>query len=285
MKRIHVSASGITAAALCCAMILCGCGASSIKESGALSTSVLSPFSDGSSSEPTPEPGQGFSYEDQLLGDSGFSAPVVSTPAPVTQESTWNTPASSKADFDVYGIPCVLQINEDYICPAIIEKDYSQHSYGTLTVIQYISKPVSDEIKEFGRKNGVDFEGYEMKAVTTQIDFTDAVTGGKNVSIMRKTLDYYNMDAPENGTNHKDHLDRDFLEYEVEYQGVKQPVYFWLNSNWTDYTGYYEYMEDAIFFVPAGYDGVVRGFVNPDRKEKDLRKYHPEEDVLLYRLY
>ena len=34
----------------------------------------------------------------------------------------------------------------------------------------------------------------------------------------------------------------------------------------------------------AGYDGAVRGFVNPARTEKDLRKYHPEKDILLFRL-
>ena len=141
------------------------------------------------------------------------------TPQTATQVGN----SAKTADFETYGIPCILQLNEDYICPAIIEKDYSQHSQGTLTVIQYDVKPVSDDIWEFGQKNVCDFTSYEMRAVTTQIDFTPEYTGGKNVSIMRRILDYYNMDAPNNGVWYKDHLDRDFLEYEVEWQG-QMPV-------------------------------------------------------------
>lgn len=275
MRMFHTSSKTIASVA-CLAMLMSGCGASAIDRTS-LSTSALNPFSEGESS------GQGVSYEDQLLGDN-FSAPAAtsSTPAPQTAAPAGNS--AKTADFETYGIPCILQLNEDYICPAIIEKDYSQHSQGTLTVIQYDVKPVSDDIWEFGQKNGCDFTGYEMRAVTTQIDFTPEYTGGKNVSIMRRTMDYYNMDAPDNGTWHKDHLDRDFLEYEVEWQGQKRPAYFWLRSFWKDYDTYYEYKEDAIFFVPAGYDGAVRGFINPDRPDKDLKNYHPEQDVLLFRL-
>ena len=70
----------------------------------------------------------------------------------------------------------------------------------------------------------------------------------------------------------------------LDYQGRKQPAYLWIRKEWVGDTEYYEYRENAIFFVPAGYDGAVRGYVNPARKEKDLRKYHPESDILLFRL-
>ena len=280
MNVLRVPVRGMAAVLLGFSVFLSGCGTAAsneVKES--LTSSVLSPFSN----ERSDDEEQGLSLEDELLGYTDTAEPAVSEPADIPQgitpEYTGKTP-----DFEKYGIPTVLAVNEDFVCPAIIETDMSQPSKGTLTVINYESKPVSDALLEFGTKNGCDFSGYEMKAVTTQIDFLEKDTGGKNVSISRSILDYYDYEAVDKGTWHKDHLDRDFLEYEVEYNGLKLPVYFWLHSGWTDYSTYYEYWEDAIFFVPAGYDGAVRGFVNPAREEKDIRKYHPESDVLLFRL-
>ncbi len=281
MNVFHFPARRMTAVILSLTLLLCGCGSSSAGKRESLATSVLSPFGDS-----TPDPAGGDaerpSIEEELLGSSDFTPSV--TAAPAAQDSGFKPASGDVGDFERYEIPCVLAVNEDFTCPAIIEKDFSQPSKGTLTVIQYDVKPVSEDMIEFGAKNGADFNGYEMRVATTQIDFLDRDTDGKNVSIWRLTSDYYDVEAPENGVWHKDHLDRDFLEYKVNYQGREQSVYFWIRSGWTGYDAYCEYKEDAIYFVPAGYDGVVRGFINPSMTEKDLRKNHPDGDVLLFRL-
>ena len=285
-----------SAAMLCLGLFLSACGSSAasadkdivisspgelINESAA-SIRGTNPFGDDSGSS---DPSSDFtsSIEEELLGNGPVtSTPSVSSTTPV-QQTTGNT-EGTEADFERYGIPTILEVDKCYVCPAIIEKDMDDITQGNLTVLGYDAKPVSDAIIEFGAKNGIDLNGYEMRVVTTSVGFTYQYTQGRNASIAPKTYDYYNLDAPENGTTHTDHLDRNYLEYEIDYQGRKQSAYLWINKEWVGDTEYYEYRENAIFFVPAGYDGAVRGFVNPARTEKDLRKYHPEKDILLFRL-
>ena len=286
-----------SAALVCLGLLLSACGSSAsasrdkeivfpspgelISES-ASSIRGSNPFGDDSGSS-DPSSDFGSSIEEELLGGGPItSAPAVSATTPV-QETTGTT-EETEGDFARYGIPTILEVGESYVCPAIIEKDMSDITQGSVNVLGYDAKPVSDAILEFGTKNGIDLTGYEMRVVTTSVGFTYQYTQGKNASISPKTYDYYNLDAPENGTTHKDHLDRDYLAYEIDYQGRKQPAYLWINKEWVGDTEYYEYRENAIFFVPAGYDGAVRGYVNPARAEKDLRKYHPEKDILLFRL-
>ncbi len=286
-----------SAAVLCLGLFLSACGSSAaasnddepvfssaeelISES-ASSMSGSNPFGDDSGSS---DSSSNFtsSIEEELLGNGPVTSVPSSSSAKPVQEMTVNS-GSADADFDRYDIPCILEVDKDYVCPAIIEKDMDDITQGNLKVLAYDVKPVSDELIEFGNKNGIDLNGYEMRVVTTSIGFTYQYTQGKNASISPKTYDYYNVDAPENGTTRTDHLDRKYLEYKVDYQGKKQPAYLWINKEWVGDTEYYEYRENAIFFVPAGYDGAVRGFVNPTREEKDIRKYHPERDVLLFRL-
>jgi hypothetical protein len=285
------------AAFLCLALFLSACGSSSasLKDSeivfpspgdlirdSAASIRGSNPFGSDSGSSDTQDDYSSKIEEEMFGSGSVNSSPADSQPKATPQ--TTITAETKDADFDRYGIPCILEIDGDYPCPAIIEKDMNDITQGNLRVLGYFVKPVSDEVIEFGEKNGIDLNGYEMRVVTTSVGFTYECTAGKNASISPKTYDYYSLDAPENGSSRTDHLDRSYLAYEVDYQGRKQPAYLWINKEWIGDTEYYEYRENAIFFVPAGYDGAVRGYVNPARKEKDLRKYHPEREILLFRL-
>ena len=279
-----------SAAFLCLGLFLSACGSSdaSLAKSELVFPSAGELIRESASSIKGGNPfggDDGFtgSFEDQLLGETTSNSTTASTQSAPSQVTAGNT-QTAEADFERYGIPCILEDGKDYVCPAIIEQDMNDITQGNLTVLGYFKKPVSDEVKEFGAKNGLDFSDYEMRCVTTSVGFTNQYIAGKNASILPRTYDYYDLNAPANGIKRTDILDREYLEYEVTYQGSKQPAYLWINKEWVGDTDYYEYRENAIFFVPAGYDGAVRGYVNPTKMNEDIKQYHPENDVLLFRL-
>lgn len=183
-------------------------------------------------------------------------------------------------DFIRYDIPCDAVVNEDYKYPGIYDDGTDETAYGTLTFLSYVSSPVSDDVKEFGTKNGMNLEGYDLRALSSQIDFTQSDARDRGVLVTRYVGDYYDQALLNDTYETLPDTDGDeYYRYEIEHDGKRQYVYYYVVSEWNDWNTYLEYTETDYFLVPSDYDGVVRGFVNPLSEDPSIDN-SPENNFL-----
>lgn len=186
-------------------------------------------------------------------------------------------------DFIRYDIPCDAVVNEDYKYPGIYDDGTDETAYGTLTFLSYVSSPVSDDVKEFGTKNGMDLEGYDLRALSSQIDFTQSDARDRGVLVTRYIGDYYDQALLNDTYETLPDTDGDeYYRYEIEHDGKRQYVYYYVVSEWNDWNTYLEYTETDYFLVPSDYDGVVRGFVNPLSEDPSID--NSPENTFLFRI-
>ena len=173
----------------------------------------------------------------------------------------------SEVDSDIcfikYDIPCDMEINKEYQYPGVYD-DTQETVYGTLTFLQYDTEPADAAIISFGKENNMDLEGYRVHTLISQVDFTQPDAYDRGVLVTRYTGDYYDLDLlTETFETLTDTYEEDYYRYEVDFNGERKYIYYYVESDWNYYDTYLEYSETTTFLIPDGYDGVVRGFVYP----------------------
>lgn len=230
-----------------------------------------------------------------------ISAPAVQTPETAQPEPTAFAvktpdiqlpsiepePSSAPADiqqglpyFARYNIPCDAAVNEDYNYPGIYDDGSKETAYGTLTFLNYITIPADEELIADGKENGMELEGYDLGSLSAQIDFTQSDANERGVLVTRYIGDYYDQDLL-NDTYEKltDTDGEDYYRYEVDNNGKRQYVYYYVQSEWKDWETYLEYTETDYFLFPSGYDGIIRGYVNPNCEDPSIDN-EPENNFL-----
>jgi len=215
------------------------------------------------------------------------TAPAITeqtaVPEPVpTQPAVTDVPQGMPY-FIRYDIPCDASVNEDYRYPGIYDDGTDETAYGTLTFLSYISIPADEDLIEDGKENGFELEGYDLRSLSSQIDFTQEDASDRGVLITRYIGDYYDQDLlNDTYKTLTDNDGKDYYRYEIEHDGKRQYVYYYVVSEWKDWETYLEYTETDYFLVPSGYDGVIRGFVNP--KSEDPSVDNEPENNFLFRI-
>ena len=206
------------------------------------------------------------------------TAPSITEPA-VTQPAATDVPQGMPY-FVRYDIPCDAVVNEDYKYPGIYDDGTDETAYGTLTFLSYVSTPADDELIADGKENGFELEGYDIRSLSSQIDFTQSDASDRGVLVTRYIGDYYDQDRLND--TYETLTDNDgiqYYRYEIEHDGKRQYVYYYVVSEWKDWGTYLEYTETDYFLVPSDYDGVVRGFVNPLSEDPSIDN-QPENNFL-----
>ena len=206
------------------------------------------------------------------------TAPSITEPA-VTQPAATDVPQGMPY-FVRYDIPCDAVVNEDYKYPGIYDDGTDETAYGTLTFLSYVSTPADDELIADGKENGFELEGYDIRSLSSQIDFTQSDASDRGVLVTRYVGDYYDQDLLND--TYETLTDNDgiqYYRYEIEHDGKRQYVYYYVVSEWKDWNTYLEYTETDYFLVPSDYDGVVRGFVNPLSEDPSIDN-SPENNFL-----
>ena len=169
------------------------------------------------------------------------------------------------ADFIKYDIPCDMEINKDYRYPGVYDDNHDETAYGTLTFLQYDTEPADAAIISFGKENDMDLEGYRVHTLVSQVDFTEPDAYDRGVLVTRYTGDYYDLGLlTDTFVTLTDSYEEDYYRYEVDFNGERKYIYYYVESDWNYYDTYLEYSETTTFLIPDGYDGVVRGFVYPE---------------------
>ena len=206
------------------------------------------------------------------------TAPSITEPA-VTQPAATDVPQGMPY-FVRYDIPCDAVVNEDYKYPGIYDDGTDETAYGTLTFLSYVSTPANEKLIADGKENGFELEGYDIRSLSSQIDFTQSDASDRGVLVTRYVGDYYDQDLLND--TYETLTDNDgiqYYRYEIEHDGKRQYVYYYVVSEWKDWGTYLEYTETDYFLVPSDYDGVVRGFVNPLSEDPSIDN-QPENNFL-----
>lgn len=181
------------------------------------------------------------------------------------------------------GIICDAVLHEEYQYPAIYDDEGTDIPYGILQFTEYESEPVSSVIIDYGLENDMDLSGYEKKELSSKITFPQSDANERGVIITRYTTDYYDLNSLTNtGESFEDSYGETYYRYEVEYNDKSQYIYFFIDSEWDDEDSNLEYSETATFLVPGGYDGVIRGYLNPN--VEDVTDGKANQDYFLFRL-
>ena len=196
-----------------------------------------------------------------------ISTPDIQIPTPPAISEPVHTDVpqglNAGADFIKYDIPCDMEINKEYQYPGVYD-DTQETVYGTLTFLQYDTEPADAAIISFGKENNMDLEGYRVHTLISQVDFTQPDAYDRGVLVTRYTGDYYDLDLlTETFETLTDTYEEDYYRYEVDFNGERKYIYYYVESDWNYYDTYLEYSETTTFLIPDGYDGVVRGFVYP----------------------
>ena len=215
-----------------------------------------------------------------------ITTPDIQIPtAPALSEPTISEPDNNDISqgmpyFVQYDIPCDATVNEDYKYPGLYDDGTDETAYGTLTFLYYDSNPADDELIAFGKENGMDLEGYDRRMLSSQIDFTQADAKDRGVLVTRYIGDYYDMNLlNETFETLTDSEGETYYRYEVDNHGKRQYVYYFIEDEWKDWGTYLEYTETDYFLIPADYDGVIRGFVNPLIEDPSIDN-QPENNFL-----
>lgn len=214
-----------------------------------------------------------------------IKTPDVQIPtAPTVTEPSQTDVPQGIADFLRYNIPCDAEVNEDYSYPGMYDDGTDETAYGSLTFLSHAKVPISDDLIRQGKEeNDMELEGYNIHQLQSQIDFTQADASDRGVLVTRYTGDYYDMNLLDQTFETLTDADGEtYYRYEVDNNGKRQYIYYYVESEWTDWDSYLEYTENVYFFIPDGYDGVVRGFVNP--KSDDPSVNNEPENNFLFRL-
>ena len=209
------------------------------------------------------------------------TAPVLPSLPPIQPAET-DLPQGT-GDFAQYGISCDASLNTEYQYPAIYDDDGTDIPYGELFFTEYEAEPVSSEILAYGTENDMDLSGYEKKTLSSRITFHQSDASDRGVVITRYTTDYYDLNClSDTGESFEDSYGETYYRYEIEYNDSTEYVYFFIDSQWDDQDSYIEYTETATFLIPAGYDGVIRGYLNPSVEE--VTDGEANRDYFLFRL-
>ena len=204
--------------------------------------------------------------------------PTATEPA-ITQPDNTDVPQGMPF-FVRYDIPCDAAVNEDYKYPGLYDDGTDETAYGTLTFISYVSIPADEDLIADGKENGMELEGYDLRSLSSQIDFTQADASERGVLVTRYIGDYYDQDLLNDTYEKRTDTDgEEYFRYEIENSGKRQYVYYYVISEWKDWGTYLEYTETDYFLVPSDYDGVIRGFVNPLCEDPSIDN-EPENNFL-----
>jgi len=186
-------------------------------------------------------------------------------------------------DFAAFGISCDTVLNREYKYPGVYDDGGTEIPYGSLFFTDYTVEPLTEEILDYGSENGMDLAGYEKKTLSSKISFYQEDAYDRGVVITRYMTDYYDLNCLEDsGESFEDSYGETYFRYEIDDNGTKKYVYYFIESDWEDTENLVEYSETAIFLAPAGYDGLVRGYLNPNLD--DVTEGKAGEDYFLFRM-
>ena len=188
----------------------------------------------------------------------------------VTTESTTQVPPvdSSKPDFEKYGIRTDLPLGGNMDIIGRSTDGYKVEIKGKVSVDAFTRTGVSEEVMAFGKENGLDSSNYEELRVRYHAFFDDTRLYTIGLTIMPCSYDYYNVKLYEDTkVEFYDNYESEYDRFTIKYKDKERYVYRWITSNWTDYNDYAVYDCEIIYYVPAGYDGIVYGFRDPAHDE------------------
>jgi hypothetical protein len=156
---------------------------------------------------------------------------------------------------------------------------------GKVSVDSFTRTGVSSDVMEFGRENGIDFSNYEELRVRYHAFFEDTRIFTIGLTVMPCSYDYYNVKLYDDSkVEFTDTYDSQYNRFTIKYKDKEQYVYRWVTSNWNDYNNEYAVYDcEIIYYVPAGYDGIVYGFHDPAHSENG--HIYDNYDSSVYQLF
>ena len=185
-----------------------------------------------------------------------------------TDKTTEAQVDNSKPDFEKYGIRTDLPLGGNMDITGRSTDGYEVPLMGKVSVDAFTRTGVSEDVMSFGRENGIDFSDYEELRVRYHAFFEDSRMYTIGLTIMPCSYDFYNVKLYEDTkVTFADNYDEEYARFTIKYNDRERYVYRWITSNWTDYNDYVVYDCEVIYYVPAGYDGIVYGFRDPSHSE------------------
>ena len=207
----------------------------------------------------------------QATTEATTQATTQASTQQATTEATTQAPPvdDSKPDFEKYGIRTDLPLGGNMDIIGRSTDGYEVELRGKVSVDAFTRTGVSEEVMAFGKENNIDFSGYEELRVRYHAFFEDTRLFTIGLTILPCSYDYYNVKLYEDTkVTFTDSYDEQFARFTIKYNGQERNVYRWVTSNWNDYNNEYAVYDcEIIYYVPAGYDGIVYGFRDPSHSE------------------
>lgn len=218
---------------------------------------------------------------------------VVTTASTTESKSEASTQAvtegqsqnDNRPDFEKYGIRTDLPLNGNMDMIGRSTDGYNVELRGKVSVDSFTRKGVSEDVMSFGHENGIDFSGYEELRASFHAYFDDARMYTIGLTIMPCSYDYYNVKLyDDTGITYIDSYDTEYKRFTVRYNGSERYVYRWVVQNWTDHNDHMVFDCEVIYYVPAGYDGIVYGFKDPALGSGYIYENYDSAGYRLFRL-
>ncbi len=203
-----------------------------------------------------------------------------------TESTTEVSQDDNRPDFEKYGIRTDLPLGGNMDIIGRSTDGYKVDIIGKVSVDSFTRTGVSSEVMAFGKENNIDFSDYEELRVRYHAFFDDTRLYTIGLTILPCSYDYYNIKLYDDSkVEFTDSYDSTYNRFTIKYNDTERYVYRWTNSEWTDYNDYVVYDCEIIYYVPAGYDGIVYGFRDPVHSENNyIYDGYDSADYQLFRL-